>query len=364
MMGTNYQWTSDITKWCHITHVKIPYCLSNHCNFHEQCCRFLDCQEKQQFFQHYTTLKTARVPLIDEIVCEMELIHLYHAEPTSNDASTSAAGPADDSSGAGIRDSERLIGLPSQKNSLFKKHQAWISANNQSAILLAIHPHLPDLDIDVASRTLGIADLRPALGDFLLDHSYGNCNSCHYAAVNCPLPFMTLHAWNKFHIQHYSVQNPLSLVPPQMVQAVPPSSALPFGHANTILLVHESSEFISTNANGKRMCLPQLPVGILSHSDCYPGYIVAQVQAILQPQTKPPSDPLLYVQFFSFSPVHIQVLDGIRIATPAPHIEMFLVHRRVRNDGRSWAILFAWTMSTRSFNWFPSLVPLTRHQKI
>ena len=175
---------------------------------------------------------------------------------------------------------------------------------------------------------------------------------------------MTLHAWNKFHIQHYSVQNPLSLVPPEMVQAVPPSSALPFGHANTILLVHESSEFISTNANGKRMCLPQLPVGILSHSDCYPGYIVAQVQAILQPQTKPPSDPLLYVQFFSFSPVHIQVLDGIRIATPAPHIEMFLVHRRVRNDGRSWAILFAWTMSTRSFNWFPSLVPLTRHQKI
>ncbi|KAH0825928.1 hypothetical protein J3R83DRAFT_7607 [Lanmaoa asiatica] len=314
MMGAAYQWTSDITERCHITHVKIPYRLSNHRDFHEQCCRFLDRQEKQRFFQHYTTLKTAHAPLINEIVHEMELVHLYRAEPTSDQANT-LVGSVDNSAGTDARSNEQLIGLPSQKKSIFDKRHARISADNKSAILLTVHPHFPDLDIDVASQTLGITDLRPAFGDFFSGRSYGDRNGCRYAAANCPLPFTTLHAWNKLRIQHHSVQNPLSLVPPQTIQAVPPSSALPFGRANTVLLAHESGEFISTNMDDER-------------------YVVAQVRAILQPQTKPPSDPLLYVQFFSFSPSHIQGLNGIRVVTPAPHVEMFLVRRRIRNDGQ------------------------------
>ncbi|KAG1898258.1 uncharacterized protein F5891DRAFT_955638, partial [Suillus fuscotomentosus] len=45
-MGAPYQWSSDITERCHITHVKRPYRMSNHKDFHGQCCRFLDQQEK------------------------------------------------------------------------------------------------------------------------------------------------------------------------------------------------------------------------------------------------------------------------------------------------------------------------------
>ncbi|KAI6098383.1 hypothetical protein EDD16DRAFT_1697602 [Pisolithus croceorrhizus] len=41
-MGASYQWSSDITERCHITHVKMPYHLSNHCDFHSRCCCFLD----------------------------------------------------------------------------------------------------------------------------------------------------------------------------------------------------------------------------------------------------------------------------------------------------------------------------------
>ena len=36
LLGTPYQWTSDITEHCHITHVKTPYRMSNH-YFHSQC---------------------------------------------------------------------------------------------------------------------------------------------------------------------------------------------------------------------------------------------------------------------------------------------------------------------------------------
>ncbi|KAG1749361.1 hypothetical protein EDB19DRAFT_1893663 [Suillus lakei] len=48
----------DITERCHITHVKWPYHMSNHRDFHSQCCHFLDWQEKLQFFQLYTVLNT------------------------------------------------------------------------------------------------------------------------------------------------------------------------------------------------------------------------------------------------------------------------------------------------------------------
>jgi hypothetical protein len=41
-MGAPYQWSSDITERCHITHVKTPYRLSNRRDYHAQCCRFLD----------------------------------------------------------------------------------------------------------------------------------------------------------------------------------------------------------------------------------------------------------------------------------------------------------------------------------
>ena len=56
-MGAPYQWTSDVTERCHITLAKNPYCCSNHRNFHEQCCRFLDRQEKQRSFCLFTILK-------------------------------------------------------------------------------------------------------------------------------------------------------------------------------------------------------------------------------------------------------------------------------------------------------------------
>ncbi|KAI6135392.1 hypothetical protein EDD17DRAFT_1779107 [Pisolithus thermaeus] len=42
LMGAPYQWSSDITEHCHITHVKMPYCLSNRQDYHVQCCHFLD----------------------------------------------------------------------------------------------------------------------------------------------------------------------------------------------------------------------------------------------------------------------------------------------------------------------------------
>ncbi|KAF8226884.1 hypothetical protein L208DRAFT_1299442, partial [Tricholoma matsutake] len=49
------------------------------------------------------------------------------------------------------------------------------------------------------------------------------------------LPFSYLNVWFNFHIQCQSTQDHCVILPPQTVQALPPSSELPFGRCNPIL---------------------------------------------------------------------------------------------------------------------------------
>ncbi|KAG9312495.1 hypothetical protein JVU11DRAFT_6882 [Chiua virens] len=182
------------------------------------------------------------------------------------------------------------------------------------ALLLALQPHFPSLSVDDASKALSIPDLRAALGDFSSGRSYTARNGHHLASPDCPLPFSHIHAWHKLRIQQRSVQNPLSLRPAQTIQAVPPSPALPFGRANTVLISHESGELFSAESDKR--------------------YLVAQVRAILQPITDPSSPPLIYVEFFKFSSAHFVVVDDTRIVAPAPKIEMFVVHHHLRSNDR------------------------------
>jgi hypothetical protein len=81
-MGAPYQWSSDITECCHITHVKKPYHMSNRKDFHSQCCHFLDQQEKLQIFQLYTVLKLQWVSLIYEMSREANTMALHYPEAT------------------------------------------------------------------------------------------------------------------------------------------------------------------------------------------------------------------------------------------------------------------------------------------
>ncbi|KIJ57464.1 hypothetical protein HYDPIDRAFT_171680, partial [Hydnomerulius pinastri MD-312] len=118
--------------------------------------------------------------------------------------------------------------------------------------------------------------------------------------------------WSKFRMQQRSAQNPSALAPPQTVQAVPPGPTLPLGRGNTVLITHESGEPTSDVLEER--------------------FLVAQVRAILQPVAAPLQAPLLYVEFFNFSNAHFAVVNGVRVVTPAPKIDMFLVHRRLRSN--------------------------------
>ncbi|KAG1840969.1 hypothetical protein C8R48DRAFT_781568 [Suillus tomentosus] len=296
-MGAPYQWSSDITEWCHITHVKRPYRMSNHKDFHGQCCRFLDQQEKLQFFQLYTVLKSQRASLIYEMSREANMMTLHYPEATW--IST-------------VLPDERYISGSKPITSLFDKDRSHISSDDAIAILLTCRPHYPKLSIKEASQIFNIPDLCPMLGDLISCRSYLQRHGRRVSSSNCSLSFHHVHLWQNFRMQRHSIQDSRVVSPPQTIQALPPSPSMMFGSGNTVLISHESGELFS-----------------LTSSECY---LVVQVKAILQPIAEDPhlNQPFLYVEYFNFSQSSVENIGDLRVVAPASVTDMFLVHRRLR----------------------------------
>lgn len=103
-------------------------------------------------------------------------------------------------------------------------------------------------------------------------------------------------------------------------------------HANTVLLAHESGELLSSDPNAEHTYLQHQIIS--THSYILLEYLVAQVQAILQPDTNLPCSSLLYVDFFNFLNQHYVVVDSIHVPAPTPDLEMFIMHGQRRSDGQ------------------------------
>ncbi|KAI5980755.1 hypothetical protein EDD15DRAFT_2186505 [Pisolithus albus] len=160
-MGAPYQWSSDITERCHITHVKMPYRLTNRRDYHVQCCRFLDRQEKRRFFCLFTSLKTSMSPLFFEMVNEARLMAIHF--PEANWIS-------------GVSPTEHHVGSVRSQRSIFDNPRSRVSASNTTALLLTIRPHCPNLLLHDAAAYLHLDDLIPALGDFFSGRTYTTRN--------------------------------------------------------------------------------------------------------------------------------------------------------------------------------------------
>lgn len=223
LMGAPYQWTSDITERCHITHVKVPYRMSNRRNFHEQCVRFMDRVEKTWAFGLYTNLKSNRASLVNEMVQEASEIANHYPEATW----LSHVLPP----------GEVRVGAGPTMTSLFTKSRAHLSDDSAAAFVVTIKPHQPQLPVDKAADLYKIPDLRGALGDcFLLGLTNAARGGQRRSPPDCSLPFTHIHVWHNFRMQQYSSQDSSILLPSRTVQALPPSEALPFGRGNTVIV--------------------------------------------------------------------------------------------------------------------------------
>ena len=161
LMGAPYQWTSDVTERCHITHVKTPYRMSNKQNFNEQCVRFMDRVEKMHLFGLYSTLKSHGLSLLNEMVIEASDMSDHYPEQ----AWLSRVLP-----------DERQVCTSRTRTTFFDKNRSHISKDQSKAIYLNVCPYRSALIEDIAMEFgLQVPDFRAALGDFYSStaQSYG-----------------------------------------------------------------------------------------------------------------------------------------------------------------------------------------------
>ncbi|KAG1802576.1 hypothetical protein EV424DRAFT_1331381 [Suillus variegatus] len=127
--------------------------------------------------------------------------------------------------------------------------------------------------------------------------------------MNCSLSFDCLHVWQNFCMQWHSMQDSHVVGPAQTIQALPPNSSMPFGRGNTVFIAYESSELLSPAAS-ECMCNP-FACNLDSHR-----MIASHL-----------NQPFLYVEFFNFSHSSVNTFNGLRLVTPTPVTDMYLVHR-------------------------------------
>jgi hypothetical protein len=225
LMGAPYQWTSDITERCHITHAKMPYRMSNRRNFHEQCTRFMDRIEKTRIFNLYTTLKAGNASLLNEMVHEASAVAAHYPEAVWL---SHALSPDEISVGSSMSRST---------NSIFTKRRSHLTDDHTTAFLVTLRPHLPNVLVDDAATQFQLPDLRGALDDFFtLELTHAAHRGHRRSRVDSKLPWSHINIWTNFRLQQCSTQNPAILLPTRTVQALAPSATMPYGRCNTVLI--------------------------------------------------------------------------------------------------------------------------------
>jgi hypothetical protein len=237
LLGAPYQWTSDITERCHITHVKTPYRMSNRRNFHDQCVRYMDRVEKMHVFGLFASLKRNNASLLNDMVMETNDMADHYPEQTWLSQV--------------LPDEEKVTeSVFRGTTSLFDK-STLISGNQMTAIHLTLHPHGRGLSVDAIAQAYQLPDLRAALADYFSGASYAERGGRRRSPVDSVLPITTFHVWKNLRIQHRSFQDSRIISPHQTVQALPPTRDLPFGRCNTVLVSGDNGDRSFSVTGGK-----------------------------------------------------------------------------------------------------------------
>lgn len=220
--GAVYQFSTDTTERCHITHVKDPFKHSNRRNFHEQCCRFMDRVEKTDQFRLFVSLKAHGASLVNEMINEASEIANHYPEQLWLSRA--------------IPEGETIVAKRSPSTSLFDKSHSHLSNDASTAFVVSKKPHAK-LSIHEAAASRNLSDFWGALGDyFVRKQTHTERRGTRRSAQGCGLPFNRVRVWDSFRMQQTSTQDPSILLPSRTIQALPPSNDMPYGRCNTVLM--------------------------------------------------------------------------------------------------------------------------------
>ncbi|KAH9009862.1 hypothetical protein EDB85DRAFT_2162199 [Lactarius pseudohatsudake] len=178
--------------------------------------------------------------------------------------------------------------------------------HGNTALHLSQDPAMKAMSVEDAMAMFNLPDLRGALADFLVRADAGD-------------PIQIGGLWTKVQLQHRLYYAPNHILPPQSINALPPSGPWPCGHSDIVLFN-------------------------MDHNKVWPysgleGHRIGQLRLIFRAvpsQAFPPSSTdlfLSYVQRFDIVPQPNPVAPAHRGVYPHPSTGMYLLKRARRNDG-------------------------------
>ncbi|KAF8060125.1 hypothetical protein FPV67DRAFT_1564292 [Lyophyllum atratum] len=229
------QWSADATEHAHITEIKIPAQASNNQNYESQICRYLDRLQKCRHFDLTTAMRDNcidfRAPpalnLDEENEDDWEFLLQTLMTTSSLLAELDSVSPLSGSTRITVDYfalAQRLLGdYPNAPEPLRTV------ASNKVAFHLIRDPNFRRMTVDdVAENTA----FRGALRDYLT----------RLRDKDGDLPFTYLDVWTRVRIQQKTYHYPYNVLPPDTVNANPPSDGWPLGWYDAVLINTDSSK--------------------------------------------------------------------------------------------------------------------------
>lgn len=249
--GVAIQWSADVTERCHVTEVKDPS-HGNNQNYESQICRSLDRMDKCRRFDIATAIREARVDfcfLTDDPDTENDDDNDGLSENPEEDTtivSTSATPltqiqPTAPITGTIRRNADYFELADALQQGLYPRSPLPFRTivQGDTALHLTRDPTMKMISIEDAIEKFNLPDLRGALADFLT--RLNNNDTFHIGGRrignhNSLLPFDNLQVWTKVQVQNHSYFPPYHVLPPQTINASPPSGSWTYGHSDAVLI--------------------------------------------------------------------------------------------------------------------------------
>ena len=283
--GVPMQWSADATERCNITEIKDPSHSTNNQNYESQICRYLDRNEKCRRFDLATTILQAQF----DIDSQGDGRHNFKG-PGRGEYDSELFDDNEEGQTPAIETTSDLltsIQLAAPASRTLQRQTNYF--NLADALENGQYPQSPKpyrtfvgggtalhltrdatmrLSIDEAMEMFALPDLRGALVDFItrLDNNsalaIGGRRSANPVA---PLPFDDIQIWSRVQIQNKSYHVPHNVLPPQTVNASPPSNPWMFGRSDVVLINTDPSQvWPSSGLNGTICILINASTNILT----------------------------------------------------------------------------------------------------
>jgi hypothetical protein len=276
--GVPMQWSADATERCNITEIKDPSRSTNNQNYESQICRYLDRNEKCRRFDLATTICQSQFDINSQVDCHPSLegpgcsgndSELFEDDFDHEEGQS----PAIDTTS----DLLTSIQLAAPASKTLQRQTNYFKLAN--ALENGQYPQAPKpyrtfvgggtalhltrdatmkLSLKDAMEKFALPDLRGALADFIArleNNSALTIGGRRSANPIAPLPFDDIQIWARLQIQNKSYYAPHDTLPPQTVNASPPSNLWMFGRSDVTLINTDPSQIWPSSGLNGSICI-------------------------------------------------------------------------------------------------------------